>query len=106
MEGFLILANSRTKPGEMIALVDRTKCKTQWWTETVDKAIVFRLKSAAEVQCRKLKFNKPSVWTYEEGKKRLGQVLVHSQRQSFFGRMLAQHEMLWHDDDWNEGTNS
>ena len=102
---YIILANSQQKPGEKVALVDRTKHQDHWWTESISNAIVFTKKEQADIQVAKLKFNHPQVFEYEKGKKRLGQVEVYKSRKSNFSRMLDEHEQLWHDDDWYEGMN-
>ncbi len=101
---YIILAKSRNKPGEMVALVNRVKFRDQWWTEDISKAIVFKSKAAAELQCSKLKFNKPKIWEYEKGRIRLGQVLVSTKRSSI-SEALERKSKEWHDDDWYEGIN-
>lgn len=102
--GYIILADSQKKKGEKVALADRTKCKDIWWTEMIEKVIVFTNKTAADTQCSKIKYNNPKVYTYENGKKRLGQVMV-STGQSWFSRALDRKMQEWHDDDWYEGIN-
>lgn len=102
---YLILAKSRMKQGEMVALVDRTKFKDHFWTENVNKAIVFTSREAAEKACAKLKFNNPKVWDYENGKIRLGQVEVITQI-SAISKALERKNHEWHDDDWDEGKNA
>jgi|WetSurMetagenome_2_1015567.scaffolds.fasta_scaffold367090_1 hypothetical protein len=102
--GYIILAKSREKQGEMVALVDRTKCKEHWWTENISKAIVFTSKDAAQSQCSKLKFNNPKVWDYDKGKVRLGQVEVITRRSSI-SEALQRKNSEWYDDDWYERMN-
>lgn len=102
---YIILANSKKKQGEKIALVDRSKCKEHFWTEKIELAMVFDSKEAAEIQCKKLNYNNPKVYEFELGKIRLGQVEIYKERKSLIGKMLDQHMQLWHDDDWYEGIN-
>lgn len=99
--GYIILAKSREKQGEMVALVDRSKFKDQWWTENISKALVFTSEQAAQSQCSKLKFNSPKVWEFNKGKIRLGQVAVVTKRDCF-SEALAAKQAQWHDDDWSE----
>lgn len=101
---YIILSKSQKKHGEMVALVDRTKCQDHWWTEIIESAVIFTSKNAAEIQCSKLKFNKPKVWEYNAGKKRLGQVEVIKQRSAVSDALNAK-QYQWHDDDWYEGIN-
>lgn len=101
---YVILTDSRKKQGEKVALVDRAKHKDIWWTEFIEKAMVFETKSAADIQCSKIKFNNPQVYTYDNAKIRLGQVLVKS-NQSWLSRALDRKMQEWHDDDWYEGIN-
>ena len=101
---YIILADSQKKPGEKVALVDRTKCKEHWWTENVSKAIVFTSKEAASNQCGKMKYNNPKVWEFEAGRIRLGQVAVTRHR-SWLSDALDRKMTEWHDDDWYEGIN-
>lgn len=100
--GYVILSDSRIKAGEKIALVDRTKHKDQWWTENIEKAIVFRSLDAARIQLSKLKYNNPQIWTEEKAAIRLKQVAVAV---SGFEKALARKQQEWHDDDWHEGMN-
>jgi len=102
---YIILAKSREKKGEMVALADRIKCKEHWWTENINKAMVFISKDAAQHQCSKLKFNNPKVWDYDKGKVRLEQVEVIIRR-SAISEALNRKNNEWHDDDWYEGINS
>lgn len=100
---YIILVNSRKKAGEKIALVDRSRFREQWWTENVCKAKVFESKEEADSQCKKIKFNNPTVYTYEKGKVRLGQVEVR--KKGWLEKALDRKMQEWHDDDWYEGIN-
>ena len=106
MSYYIILSNSRINKGEKLALVDRNKTKNQWWTQDVNKIMIFNSKDAAETQCSKLKFNNPQVWEYAKGIKRLSQVLVKVQTESTFSKALRRKAVEWHDDDWHEQMNS
>ncbi len=101
---FLILTKSRKKQGEMVALVDRNRFKDHWWTENIEKAVVFTSKEQAQIQCSKLRYNNPKIWGYEKGRKRLNQV-KKIRRSNTLHNALCRKEMEWHDDDWYEGIN-
>lgn len=106
MKGYIILAKSRNKQGEMVALVDRKRFKDQWWTENIDKAVVFTSIEQAQIQHSKLKYNNPKVWGYEKGRKRLNQVReIRTVNNNTLYNALCRKEMEWHDDDWHEGIN-
>lgn len=49
-----------------LALVDRSKSKSGWWTSDNTCIILhYRSKTAAEYACKRLRRNKPEVVTYE-----------------------------------------
>lgn len=100
---YIILTDSQKNPGEKVALVDRTKYPNQWWTELIDRAVVFTKKETADIQCSKLKFNNPKVYNFEKGKKRLGQVEV-IKNSNWLSRALDRKMSEWHDDDWEENS--
>jgi len=106
---YIILADSQKKAGEKIALVDRLKYKTQWWTESKKKAMVFTTLEQAKIQLGKLKFNNPKIYTEEKGMTFLKEDIIVTMfveySESTMGRMLREKEMQWHDDDWYEGMN-
>jgi hypothetical protein len=56
---YVILANSTVNKGEKVALVDRTICKTQWWTNDLDKIMIFDTKELADKTIKSLKFASP-----------------------------------------------
>jgi hypothetical protein len=62
--------------GRDLFLIDRNKCRTSWWTDTLSSAIGFFNKEKAELQCKKLRYNEPRVVTTEEAQEliRLGKV--------------------------------
>jgi len=99
---YVILADSRQKTGEKVALVDRSRFRDQWWTENISKAITFTSMDAAKRQLATLKFNNPQIWTVEKAAVRLRQVAVVV---SGFEKALARKQKEWHDDDWHEGMN-
>ena len=100
---YIILADSRRNKGEKVALVDRSRFKDQWWTERIEKAMIFKKKSAAEIQRSKLRYNNPKVFPLREGKIRLNQVEVDTtNRSSILLGALNRKLSQWHDDDWCE----
>jgi transposase len=94
---YVILTNSRNSPGEKIAMADRTKTKSQWWTQRIELAMIFVSIEAANAQAARMKFNTPEVWTKEEAMVRLQQRVVSAVEAS-----LERKEIEWHDDDWCE----
>lgn len=55
---------------EKIALVDRKKTKSQWWTSDQSQLILnYRKRSAADFACKRLKRNNPEVISYERAVK-------------------------------------
>jgi hypothetical protein len=102
---YVILCNSQKKPGEKVALVDRNKCKAHWWTERIEIAMVFEKLSAAEFQLKKIRFNKPQIWTKEKAEVRLRQVRLQKENSNALTRALNRKVAEWHDDDWHEGMN-
>lgn len=100
---YIILSDSRKFEGQKVALVDRGRFKKQWWTEHINKAMIFVKLTAAEIQVKKLGFNNPKVYTLENGKRRLNKAII---RQSGLERALDRKvNEEWHDDDWDEGKN-
>ena len=64
---YLITREGRN--GEVLFLVDRSLTKTQWWTENIDFAIVFRKYSAAKIQLKKLIYGNPDIIDLESAEK-------------------------------------
>lgn len=102
---YIILTDSQKRKGEKLALADRSKIKTQWWTQRSELAMVFRTVAAAEAKRRKINFNNPQIWTFEKGSIRLGQV-ERTVRVSAVELALARKDQEWHDDDWCESSST
>lgn len=66
---FVVACSSRHDHHVTLFLVDRKKCKTRWWSDTLDDAIKFQKKEAAEVQCKKLSKNYPRVMNFVDALK-------------------------------------
>lgn len=102
---YIILTDSRQNKGEKIAMADRSKTKSQWWTQRPELAMVFKNRDAAEAKRATIKFNNPQVWTVEKGSVRLGQVEKTISASSIEVALIRKdHE--WHDDDWCESSST
>lgn len=102
---YMILTDSRQNKGEKLAMADRSKTKTQWWTQRPELAMVFESHSAAQIQKAKIRFNNPEVWALEKGVVRLGQIKT-TVTVSTLEVALAQKDQQWHDDDWSESCST
>jgi len=60
-DGYVIMQGDVFQRGGMSFLVDRSQSRKQWWTKTLELAMIFRKASAANIQCRKLHHNHPQV---------------------------------------------
>ncbi len=58
---FIICSESRTNPGQIIYLVDRTFIKNKWWTENINEAMQFNKLEAAKYTLNSLKYNNPRI---------------------------------------------
>jgi hypothetical protein len=59
--GYIVVQNAREKGSRYLFLVDRSACKSKWWTPTLGIAMVFEKESAANIQASKLRKNHPRV---------------------------------------------
>ena len=66
---YLILQDRRKNKGMNLALIDRSKSQSKWWTSVLDNALVFTSKIQAQNQCEKYKFNNPRVVPFDVAKK-------------------------------------
>ncbi len=64
--GYFITTKSRKNEGVTLFLVNRNINKKIWWTESLDEAIHFRKKEAAEYSLKKLRYNDPKIITLSE----------------------------------------
>lgn len=99
---YVILTDSRKQPGMRVVLVDRQRFPNQWWSDDIAKAVVFSTIESANIQAAKIKFNSPTVYTFN-----IASILLKpvNQRLSSFQILLNRKESEWHDDDWHEGMN-
>ncbi|HEC67137.1 hypothetical protein LCGC14_2654350 [marine sediment metagenome] len=65
----MYLITTEGKRGKTLFLVDRSITKSQWWTETLAWAMVFKKHSAAQFSLRKLHYRSPSIISYETAKR-------------------------------------
>jgi len=70
MNGYAIICdarNGRSLGVKFLALVDRSKTKTLWWTSDDPwLAIRYRSKKAASYACKRLRMNNPRVVDFDE----------------------------------------
>ncbi|MDR1370120.1 MAG: hypothetical protein LBJ72_08380 [Dysgonamonadaceae bacterium] len=99
--GYQIITSA---PYTFLALVDRAKDKSKWWSQDADGFMIFEKEDAARTQLTKLKYGNPCVVKYGKAVHRTSHWFWKMQ-ESNLGKMIAEHEMIWHDDYWDEGTN-
>lgn len=68
---YIILQDSRKNNGMNLALIDRSKSKSKWWTSVLENALIFTSKKQAQIQCEKYKFNNPRVVPFDIAKKQV-----------------------------------
>lgn len=112
---YIIVTKSRKFEGEFCFLVDRKKCQSQWWTSTIEKAMVFNKLSAAEWSLNRYQHNEPTIVTMQEAasimdklnKKSVKTVMTYAKRSSWLERRLAylSYMMDEHDGGWEHGSN-
>lgn len=102
MSGFAIIQRARTgqRMGiAWLALVDRSKCKRQWWTsDTIGLAIRYESRSAADFAARRLRRNDAQVVPFAEAKRLINQ----QDADIMFDRAMSDAEMGWdgHKESW------
>ena len=94
MKKYIILANSTVNKGEKVALVDRNICKTQWWTNNLDKIMIFNTKELANKTLKTLKFNNPQIYTLENGINRLSKVAVYINNNSYGNDLMNKNREI------------
>jgi len=63
--GYFITTKSK-QTGQNLFLINRELHQEKWWTLSLDDAIHFRDKDAADRVCKKYRFNDPRVVTLRE----------------------------------------
>lgn len=66
--GYVIVQDSRKNKGMNLALVDRSKIRTRWWTSGLSDVKIYTDKREAQLQCEKYKFNNPRVVPFDVAK--------------------------------------
>lgn len=104
----LIPSVKGTTPYTFLGLLNRSFNKDRWWTCNPDELLVFKSKDEADLTCSKLKYGNPRVVTHGEAIRRITHWFWKSNRSNGVNMMdlLIKHESVWHDDDWDEGTNA
>jgi hypothetical protein len=92
-------------PFTYLALVDRTKDKSRWWTQNSNLFMVFKKKEAADIQLSKLRYGEYlQVVSYKKSVFKTSN-WFWKVKEHGLTKMLDEHEQLWHDDNWDEGVN-
>lgn len=66
---YIIIQDSRLNKGMYIALSDKTKQRSGWWTSVLENALIFDNKESASEVASKLQYNSPKVIPYNEAEK-------------------------------------
>jgi hypothetical protein len=99
---YVVVTDSR-KRKEKLFMVDRREQTKSFWSHGLLDVMKFPTVEAAQAVASALRFNNPKVWP------------LHTAEAHVYGRstgngpnmleMLNRKMALWHDPDWNEGTN-
>ena len=98
---YVVVTKSR-KRDEFLFMVDRRKQLKSFWSHGLADVMKFPSHEAAQVVASALKFNDPKVWPLHVAE---NHVSGHESSGPDLLEMLNAHMALWHDPDWNEGTN-
>lgn len=94
-----------SEPYTYLALVDRNKSTSKWWTQNKEVIIQFHSQEAADKVCSSLKFGNPVVVKYATMVHKTSHWFIRTEVESSYSRALNDKLSQWHDDDWYEGIN-
>lgn len=91
---YVILADSQKFRGQKVALADRSRYRSQWWTEHIGRAKTFDTLQSAESVCVKLKFNNPTVCRLDTASARIKKAII---RDTALGHLLDEKNWAFQD---------